>query len=226
MIDIVKQSIFPYPDSTDEDGLLCIGGNLDVETLADAYYNGIFPWPQEGLPILWFCPLMRGILNLSKLHVPERLKRIRNSWKGEFKIDSAFKDVITACRMQKRPDQRGTWIIPEMIDAYYDLHEAGYAHCVEAWESNELVGGIYGVYVGNVFSGESMFYKVPNMSKLCLWYLAEHLKEIGIDWMDMQMLTPVTESFGGEYITREEFLKRLQEEHLRLKIPFYADSSI
>ena len=216
-----KDSIFPDPSLSDEDGLLCIGGDLNTNTLIDSYYHGIFPWPQKGLPILWFCPVKRGILNFSKLHIPARLKKFRKSWSGEFKINSAFRQVINACRLQKRPGQSGTWILPEMIKAYTDLHKAGYAHSVEAWENDRLVGGIYGVFVGNVFSGESMFYKKANCSKLCLWRLVEHLQNIGLEWMDVQMLTPVTETFGGEYITREEFLILLKREHEKEKIVFF-----
>jgi len=163
---------------------------------------------------------MRGIINFSKLHIPERLRRFRKSWKGEFRINSAFKEVISACKSQKRPGQRGTWILPEMIKAYTNLHKAGHAHCVEAWEDDKLVGGIYGVYTGNVFSGESMFYKKPNCSKLCLWYLIEHLQNIGLEWMDVQMLTPLTKNFGGEYISRDKFLDRLNNAHNQTSILF------
>jgi leucyl/phenylalanyl-tRNA--protein transferase len=220
MNESIEHSLFPYPDMADEDGLLCIGGDLEVITLLDAYYHGIFPWPQEGMPALWFSPFRRGILEFSKLHIPQRLKRIRNSWKGEFRVNTSFKEIIKACKTQKRPGQSGTWIIPEMIEAYYNLHKAGYAHCIGAWEDNELTGGIYGVFVGNVFSGESMFYRRPNRSKLCLWYLVEHLQGKGVQWMDLQMLTPLTENFGGEYITRKEYLERLKKEHSKPEISF------
>ncbi len=211
----IQHTLFPDPALSDEDGLLCIGGNLRVSTIADAYYHGIFPWPQENLPILWFCPLKRGVLDFSSLHIPRRLKSFRNTWKGEFRINTAFRQVITACKDQKRPGQNGTWIIPEMIDAYINLHNAGYAHCIEAWENGELVGGIYGVFIGNVFSGESMFYRKPNCSKLCLWFLIEHLQRIGLKWMDMQMLTPITKSFGGKYITRDDYLEKIRIEHAK-----------
>jgi leucyl/phenylalanyl-tRNA--protein transferase len=220
MSDHVKQSIFPDPEMADEDGLLCIGLNLEINTLIDSYYHGIFPWPQEDLPILWFSPPMRGILNFSNLHTSARLIRIKNAWEGEFRINTAFEEVINACRLQRRPGQNGTWILPDMVEAYTNLHKANYAHCVEAWENNKLVGGIYGVFVGNVFSGESMFYKKPNCSKLCLLHLVEHLKKIGVEWMDLQMLTPLTESFGGEYVTRKEFLEHMETEHSKTKINF------
>jgi leucyl/phenylalanyl-tRNA---protein transferase len=220
MHDLSEQSIFPLPETADEDGLLCIGGDLEIDTLIDAYYHGIFPWPQESLPILWFSPPMRGILNFKRLHIPKRLKQIRNTWKGEFRIDTSFEKIINACKNQKRPGQNGTWIIPEMINAYTNLSRAGYAHCIEAWEDDTIVGGIYGVFIGNVFSGESMFYLKPNRSKLCFWFLIENLQNLGLEWMDLQMLTPLTESFGGEYITRKEFMERLNKEHIKSEIPF------
>lgn len=220
MINPIRHSMFPEPNLADEDGLLCIGGDLGVTTLLDAYYHGIFPWPQEALPILWFCPAKRGILEFNKLHIPKRLRRFRNSWEGNFRINTSFAEVIDNCKSQARPGQNGTWIIPEMIQAYIKLHNAGYAHSVEAWEDNELVGGIYGVFIGNVFSGESMFYKKPNCSKLCFWYLIEHLQKLGLEWMDLQMLTSITKSFGGEYIKRDKFLKRLVSEHNKPEIVF------
>jgi leucyl/phenylalanyl-tRNA---protein transferase len=220
MVEHIKYSMFPDPDMADEDGLICIGANLDVSTLLDAYYHGIFPWPREGVPTLWFCPPQRGVLDFSRLHIPRSLKKFRKSWNGEFRIDTAFRKVIKACQEQPRPGQDGTWILPKMINAYTKFHAAGYAHSIEAWEDGMLTGGIYGVFVGNVFSGESMFYKKYNRSKLCLWYMAEHLQQIGIDWMDIQMLTPLTQSFGGEYIEREEFIRRVFTAHSKPEIAF------
>jgi leucyl/phenylalanyl-tRNA---protein transferase len=220
MADHVKQSIFPDPEMADEDGLLCIGVNLEVNTLIDAYYHGVFPWPQKDLPVLWFSPPMRGILNFNELHISKRLYRFKTSWKGEFRIDTAFEEVINSCKLQKRPGQNGTWILSDMVSAYTELHYAGYAHSVEAWENDKLVGGIYGVFVGNVFSGESMFYKKPNCSKLSFLKLVENLKNIGLKWMDLQMLTPLTEGFGGEYVTRKEFLELIKKEHSKNKINF------
>ncbi len=220
MIERIKHSMFPNPDMADEDGLLCIGADLDVYTLLDAYYHGIFPWPREGLPVLWFCPAQRGIIDFSKIHIPRSLKKFRKSWEGEFRINTVFRKVIKSCQEQRRPGQDGTWILPKMISAYTKFHEAGYAHSIEAWEENELTGGIYGVFVGNVFSGESMFYKKDNRSKICLWYLIEHLQEIGLEWMDVQMLTPLTQSFGGEYIQREDFIRKMIISHSKPKIIF------
>lgn len=216
----ISDSIFPDPNLTDENGILCFGGDLEVLTLIDAYSHGIFPWPQKNLPLIWFSIPRRGILDFSKLHISKRLRRYLSSWKGEFRMDTCFGDVIKACAQQIRSDQNDTWILPEMIEAYINLYRAGYAHCVEAWESGELVGGIYGVFIANVFSAESMFYRRSNSSKLCLLFLVEHLKKIGLDWMDIQVLTSITEQLGGEYIPREEFLERLEKQRSKEKIFF------
>ncbi len=217
---INQDSIFPNPNQADEDGLLCYGGKLDVAFLIDAYSHGIFPWPHEGYPLLWFSPPLRGIIEFDLLHIPRRLKRFRNSWQGEFRIDTAFQDVIQACARKVRNGEYGTWILPEMIDAYIAFHKAGYAHCVEAWEDGELVGGIYGVFIGNVFSAESMFFTKSNCSKLCLWHLIEHLEKIGLCWLDIQVLTPITEQLGGIYIPRKRFLERIEAQHSKEIVSF------
>lgn len=211
----LSKSIFPHPDNADEHGLLCYGGNLEVPTLLDAYSHGIFPWPHEGYPLLWFSPPERGVIDFDRVHIPKRLARFRRNWPGEFRFDSDFRAVIKNCATVSRRGQRGTWITPEMIDAYCDFHRAGFAHCVEAWENGELTGGIYGVFVENVFSAESMFFKKANCSKLCLWRLIEHLESIGLTWLDVQVLTPVTVQFGGRYVERGEFLGRMEKERLR-----------
>ncbi len=215
-----SDSIFPNFDLANEDGLLCYGGSLEIEYLVDAYSHGIFPWPHEGYPLLWFSPPMRGIIDFGKFHIPRRLIRFRNSWQGEFRIDTSFQDVIQACAKQVRNGQAGTWILPSMIDAYIAFHKSGYAHCVEAWEDDELVGGIYGVFIGNVFSAESMFFTKSNCSKLCLWHLIEHLKEIGLGWLDIQVLTPITEQLGGIYIPRKEFMERLETQRTKEPVSF------
>ena len=219
-MNINTKSMFPHPDESDEDGLLCYGGNLEVDILLDAYSHGIFPWPHEGYPLLWFSPPERGIIEFDKVHIPQRLERFRKSWKGEFRIDTSFREVITACAKKKRKGQRGTWITADMTNAYIAFHKAGYAHCVEAWEDNQLAGGVYGVFAGNVFSAESMFFNRPNCSKLCLWRLIEHLKGLGLTWLDVQVLTPATEQFGGIYVPRDEFLERLRREHEKNAVPF------
>lgn len=215
-----NNSIFPNPNQADENGIVCIGGNLSIPILVDAYSHGIFPWPHEGYPMLWFSPPMRGIIYFDDVHIPKRLSRFRKTWQGEFRINTNFPDVIQCCSIMERPGQEGTWITEEIINAYINFHNAGYAHCIEAWEGNDLVGGIYGVYMGNVFSAESMFFKKSNCSKLCLWYLIEHLDTIGLQWLDVQVLTPVTEQFGGIYIPRDEFLQQVLIEQRKEAISF------
>lgn len=208
---------FPDPRSAADDGLLCYGGDLEVETLLQAYSHGIFPWPQEGLPLLWFSPAERGVLDFNEIHWPKRFLRELRDGQFEITFDLAFEQVIRECAKIPRAHEKGTWIVPEMQKAYARFHEAGYAHSVECWRSGdvggELLGGLYGVYVEGVFSGESMFFKASGASKRCLYALVERLKASGLEWMDIQMVTPVLETFGGKYISREEFLRRLERAH-------------
>ena len=201
---------FPDPRHTTPEGIVAMGGNLEVETLKSAYKKGIFPWPQEGYPLLWFSPDPRGVLDFDDFHVPESLSKFAKKvghWR--YTLNQAFPEVIEQCQLQKRPKQSGTWILPEMKSAYLDFFQAGFVKSLECWEEDQLIGGIYGVEINNVFSGESMFYKKKNASKMCLWKMIEHQKSLGRTWMDIQMVTPVTESFGGKYISREEFLARI-----------------
>jgi len=165
-----------------------------------------------GFPLAWFCPEERGILFFDKLHVSRSLKRIRNtSTDLKFTIDQDFKRVITQCSKQPRPGQEGTWITPALIDAYIELNRLGHAHSIEVWKENELVGGIYGVDAGGVFSAESMFYRINNGSKLALLHLIDHLRARGLEWMDIQMVTPIIEKMGGENLDREAYLKLLEK---------------
>ncbi len=208
----MKASIqFPDIHQTYEDGLLAVGGTLDVATLFEAYKRGIFPWPQVGYPMLWFSPEKRGVIDFSDLHIPRSLEKLQKKKEYVFTINQNFEQVIEACQTQPRKNQHGTWIVPELKTAYLKFHQAGYAHSVECWKGSTLVGGIYGVFVEGVFSGESMFHLLPNVSKLAFLYLMQHLQNRGLDWMDIQMVTPVTENLGGKYILREEFLKRVQK---------------
>ncbi len=193
-----------------------VGDDLSVRALCDAYSQGIFPWPIPGYPLLWFCPPLRAVLDFDRLHVPERLARLRRRSALTFTIDTAFDAVIAACRQSPRPNQEGTWITPPLLRAYCDLHRAGFAHSVEAWdESGALVGGLYGVAVGGVFSGESMFHHAPNASKLALLFLVDHLRAQGLNWMDIQVMTPHMACLGAHDIPRDEFLDRLEMEHGR-----------
>jgi leucyl/phenylalanyl-tRNA--protein transferase len=206
---------FPDPRRAGPDGIVAVGGDLHVDSLRLAYREGIFPWPVDGLPLLWFCPPERAILPFARLHIPRSLARARRRSGLTFTMDRAFDRVIEGCREARRPGQSGTWITPAMRRAYGAFHRAGHAHSVEAWEEGELVGGMYGVDVGGVFSGESMFYVRPYASKLALLHMIEHLQARGLDWMDIQMLTPATESLGGQYVPRDEFLALLKATQAR-----------
>jgi leucyl/phenylalanyl-tRNA--protein transferase len=206
----------PWLLPEESDGLIYIGGNLQVETLVQAYSAGIFPWPLEEIyPLFWFCPEPRGVLDFNDLHIPKSLEKLRKKNSYRFTFNQAFRQVMEECAKQPRPGQEGTWIIPQMHPAYEEFHKKGYAHSIECWQGDQLVGGLYGVYVKGVFSGESMFHLVPNASKLCLVEIALKLKSMGLKWMDIQMLTPVTQALGGHYISRRDFLLRLREEHKR-----------
>lgn len=210
---------FPDPRKTGPDGLLALGGDLDPESLTLAYQNGIFPWPVEGLPLAWFSPPERAILDFSDLHIPRSLKKAQNRSHLKFTIDQAFERVIEECSRVPRPGQSGTWITPEMAEAYREFHRLGQAHSLEAWNGDRLVGGIYGVAVAGTFAGESMFHSEPNASKLALLALIEHLQNRGLDWIDIQMLTPHMEALGAKTISRDLFLSRLaqtQSRNLRL----------
>src|SRR5262249_40888464 len=152
--------------------------------------QGIFPWPVEGLPLLWFCPAERAILEFDTLRIPRSLQRARRRTALRFTTDRAFAQVIRACAATPRPGQDGTWITPQVIAAYTRAHRLGIAHSVEAWNAGRLVGGVYGVDVDGAFAAESMFYSEPNASKLALLYLIDQLRGAGLDWLDVQVMTP------------------------------------
>lgn len=193
---------------------MAIGGELSPETLRAAYTKGIFPWPQQGLPMLWFSPDPRGILEFSKLHVSKSLQKWRRQNPDvRIELNQNFRAVMEACQQQPRRGQTGTWIVPEMLPAYEKLFQASEAYCLEAWREEVMIGGIYGVFgqspKGPYLSGESMFHLETNASKYCLWKLVEHFSTKGFSWLDIQMLTDVTEAMGGTYVPREDFLRRL-----------------
>lgn len=185
-----------------------MGGRWNLETVRAAYRKGIFPWPQPDAPILWFSPDPRGVLDFEEFHVPKRLMRFARQCPWVFTRNEAFEEVMRACAEQPRPGQDGTWIQPEMVPVYTELHRAGEAMSFECWEDGVLIGGLYGVLIDGLFSGESMFHHRTDASKMCLWKTVEYLIENGHRWMDTQMVTPVIEAFGGKYISREEFLQR------------------
>ena len=185
---------------------------LTVGNLRTAYSQGIFPWHIPGVPLPWFCPEKRAILEFSDLKVPRSLAREQRKGLFTFTIDRSFRDVITNCSAKKRPDQGGTWITPEFIEQYSNLHEEGRAHSVEAWDKDgKLAGGLYGVDAGGAFCGESMFYRQPNASKLALLFLIDHLRSRGSTWLDAQVMTPHMKALGANDVTRNEFLDKLEE---------------
>jgi len=200
---------FPDPEQTAVEGIVVIGGELNAANLLRAYRKGIFPWPIDGWPLPWFCPEERAILEFKDLHISRSLQRERKRAPFQLTIDKNFEAVISACASAERKDEVGTWITPEMIRAYCELHEEGHAHSVEAWEDDSLIGGIYGVDAGGAFAGESMFFARPNASKLALLHLIEHLSAKGLDWLDIQVMTPHMSVFGAQNISRHAFLKKL-----------------
>lgn len=200
---------FPDPSTADEQGLVAIGGDLHPETLLLAYRSGIFPWPVEDLPMLWFSPPQRALLQFDELHLSRSLRRALRQSSFVLTFDRAFERVIRACADVPRPGQEGTWITPPMLKAYVGLHQLGIAHSVEAWNGSELVGGLYGVAVDGMFAAESMFYRLPNASKMALLHLVEHLRGCGLDWIDIQMMTPHMRRLGAVSIPRAQFLEKL-----------------
>ncbi|MEK2644562.1 leucyl/phenylalanyl-tRNA--protein transferase [Bdellovibrio sp. BCCA] len=216
MVVKVQHSSVDFPDARDTlaEGIIAVGGKLDVGTLYAAYSRGIFPWPQPGLPMLWFSPEQRGILEFKDFKVPESLRRYRRrNPQIDFTVNKDFHQVIEECSKQPRPGQEGTWITPMMKRAYLEFFKEGYCLSIEVRENNIVIGGIYGVLVEGVFSGESMFYKKTNASKLALWFLVELLQSQGHEWIDVQMVTPVIGSMGGKYVDREDYLEMLEKRH-------------
>lgn len=197
---------FPDPRRAGKDGLVAIGGDLSVERLLLAYRSGIFPWTVN--PISWWSPNPRGAFELETFHVPRRLAQIIRQQPYAVTRDRAFRQVMEGCAAPGRGRGK-TWISPEFIAAYTRLHEAGHAHSVECWRGVELAGGIYGVSVGGLFAGESMFHRADNASKIALVQLIEHLRARGFALFDIQMVTPATEALGAVKIPRVEYLERL-----------------
>ena len=213
--ELVRALPFPDPRDVDSQGLLAYGGDLSPERLIAAYAQGVFPWYDED-PILWFSPDPRMVLVPSDLHVGRSLaKRIR-ARPYRISVDEAFPEVIRACRDTPRPGQEGTWITPDMVDAYCRLHELGFAHSIEAWQSKEgggekLVGGLYGVSLGRAFFGESMFAHAPDASKIAFATFVPQLARWGFAFVDCQMTTDHLARFGAIEWSRDVFLDRLEE---------------
>ena len=196
--------------------VVSFGTPLTVENVREAYQKGIFPWNTEGLPMPWHCPEWRAVLDLEHLTIPRSLEKVRRKTELTFTIDQAFVDVIYQCSLAYRPGQGSTWISPEFIAVYTELHHQGMAHSVEAWTPDgQLAGGLYGVDAGGVFCGESMFYKIPNASKLALLFLIDHVRERGSNWLDAQVMTPHLEALGAIDIDRNHFLDKLHDTQAR-----------
>ena len=209
MFKLSRRIEFPPPNLAEPDGLLAIGGDLSVERLKLAYSLGIFPWFNLGDPILWWSPDPRLVLFPEEFRVSARLERTIRSRKFRVTFDTAFDRVIAACKRAPRPGQDGTWITEDMQAAYIRLHKAGYAHSVEAWRGEQLVGGLYGVSLGAAFFGESMFARTPDASKVALAALVERLRAWEFHFIDCQVHTRHLASLGAREIPRPDFLQRL-----------------
>ena len=204
---------FPPVHKANPEGLLAVGGDLEVSSLLLAYSEGIFPWPiSSHYPLAWFCPDPRGVLQYEDLHVSKSLKKLLKQNKYSLQFNTKFEEVIANCsKVDNRKGQSGTWITKEVINAYIELHQAGHAYSVEVYNQDEaLVGGLYGVHINSFVSGESMFFKESNTSKVALVGLMEHLNSHGVSFLDTQMLTPVVENLGGKEIPRSDFLELLK----------------
>ena len=202
---------FPPVHLADEHGLLAIGGDLSVERLLAAYRAGIFPWPwYEGMPMFWWAPDPRFVIYPEELHVSRSLRTRTRTAGYEIRYDTAFEAVIRGCSEAPRPGQDGTWITEEMIEGFVGLHRAGHAHSVEAWENDALVGGLYGVAVGGLFCGESMYTTRPDASKVAFVHLVGRLKARGFRLVDCQLETEHLARFGARDIPRADYMQELE----------------
>ena len=209
---VTKDLFFPPVSQANRDGILAIGGDLSTERLLLAYKSGIFPWFDPGDPILWWSPNPRMVLFLDELIVSKSMRNILNRNVFTVTFNQNFRDVISHCQNVKRDGQNGTWITNDMIEAYCNLNELGIAKSVEVWQNDELVGGLYGVDLGTIFCGESMFSLVSNASKVAFITLVEQLKKENYKLLDCQVYNPHLESLGCREIKRIEFLQILKSE--------------
>ncbi len=205
----VDEVIFPSPRDADDSGLLGVGGDLRPERLLLGYANGIFPWYSEGQPILWFSPDPRCVLVPNQLHIGRSLRKTLKKSPYRVTLDTAFSEVISRCKKIPRPGQQGTWITKDMEEAYIRLHTLGYAHSVEVWLDDELVGGLYGVALGGLFAGESMFSHASDASKMGLIWLVQQLERWNFKLVDAQIRTETLSRLGATEITRSEYLEQI-----------------
>ncbi|TNE48754.1 MAG: leucyl/phenylalanyl-tRNA--protein transferase [Deltaproteobacteria bacterium] len=206
-----RRIIFPSPYEAEPDGLLAVGGDLSPARLELAYRSGIFPWYTEGSPILWFSPEPRMILMSSTLRINRSLRKAIRKRPYTITLDQAFSRVMKACAQTPRPGQNGTWITQDMLRAYEEMHRLGLAHSVEAWEGDQLVGGAYGICLGGLFCGESMFAHAPNASKISFSALIHQMYRWDIRLIDCQVYTEHLDSLGGFEVPRYVFLQKLQQ---------------
>lgn len=207
-----NKTLFPNVKTAldDPDGLLAMGGDLTPQRVINAYRNGIFPWFSDGQPILWWSPSKRAIIKPNFCHISKSMKRLLKKNDFTVTVNNAFSEVITHCA-RPRESQAETWITDTMIDAYIKLHQQGFAHSLEVWQEQRLVGGLYGVCVGTLFCGESMFSRVSNSSKVAFIALNQHLSRFQGTLIDCQMQTTHLKSLGVEELPREQFIHYLQQ---------------
>lgn len=209
-----KDPAAPFPPVEqallDPDGLLAVGGDLSPQRLLNAYQHGIFPWYTEGEPILWWSPDPRCVLFPEKLKISRSLRKTLRKGLFELRMDTAFEAVMRACA-ENRPNQKGTWITEDILQAYVNMHQLGFAHSVECWQDGQLVGGLYGMAIGKVFFGESMFSRKTDASKVAMVYLCEYLKQHDFKLIDSQVYTQHLESLGAELIPRTRFVELLEQ---------------
>ncbi len=206
-----EEPLFPNPEMAEEDGLLAVGGDLSPERLLNAYSQGIFPWYSEGQPLLWWSPDPRMLLFPKDFKRSKSLSRTVQSDKFQIKFDRNFEEVINHCSKISRKGQPGTWITEEMKNAYINLHQLGFAHSVETYLEEKLLGGLYGISLGGAFFGESMFHLVTDASKVALWNLVDRALEWNFDFIDVQQDTEHLRSLGAVNVDRKKFLILLSE---------------
>ncbi len=215
---------FPPVDTADDYGLLAVGGDVEVPSLLLAYRQGIFPWSTYSDMLTWFAPPERALLFLEDVHFSKSFKKFLKTQPYHIRINTNFAGVITKCQeVVNRGAQDGTWITDEIVQGYTALFEAGHAYSIEAYLNDDLVGGLYGVHIHGMLAGESMFYRKPNASKVCLAFLVERMKQLSIPWLDCQVMTDNLKSFGAREVARDAFMELLKEQ-LSRKVDLFKKS--
>jgi len=207
---LTEEHNFPDPNHASRNGIIAIGGDLHPQRILKAYQTGIFPWFSEGEPILWWSPNPRFVLYPNELKIAKSMRPMLNKSQYRLSINEAFEQVVSNCKTVKRAGQDGTWISDEMKTSYIDLHKSNNAHSVEVWDGNDLIGGLYGIVIGNTFSGESMFAKVSNVSKYAFIRFVQFLQQNNCTIIDCQIETPYLKSFGAKMIDRTAYLQTLK----------------